>query len=200
MHGYASSPQEWLPFSKTIVVPLSRRFVFPRGPETTTPPDGPTGGRAWWRLDLASYPRWAGQEGAYRIRRTHARRGWASPRRACNCSSEFLDDWLGYRREDSIVGGFSQGAMVASELAFRSREPLRALVLLSGTPVDEQSWLQGMRFRRGLPVFIAHGRQDDVLPFRGAERLQQTMREMGLQVTWYRSTAGTRRRRKSSPR
>ena len=95
-----------------------------------------------------------------------------------------LYDRLGYRREDLIVGGFSQGAMVASELAFRSREPLRALVLLSGTPVDEQSWLQGMRFRRGLPVFIAHGRQDDVLPFRGAERLQQTMREIGLQVTW----------------
>src|SRR5690349_234460 len=54
MHGYASSPQEWLPFSKTIVIPLSGRFVFPQGPEPTTPPDGPTSGRAWWRLDLAS--------------------------------------------------------------------------------------------------------------------------------------------------
>jgi phospholipase/carboxylesterase len=184
MHGYASSPQAWLPFASTILVPLSRRFVFPRGPEITTPPDGPEGGRAWWRLDLASYPK-MGRTGRGLSDLSRSRpEGLGLAAKGVQLLCTDLYDRLGYHREDLIVGGFSQGAMVAAELAFRSREPLRALVLLSGTPVDEQSWLQGMRFRRGLPVFIAHGRQDDVLPFRGAERLQQTMREIGLQVTW----------------
>lgn len=184
MHGYASSPQEWLPFSETIVIPLSRRFVFPQAPGTTTPPDGPTSGRAWWRLDLASYPK-MGRASRGLSDLSHSRpEGLHLAAKGVQLLCTDLYDRLGYRREDLIVGGFSQGAMVASELAFRSREPLRALVLLSGTPVDQRSWLQGMRVRRGLPVFIAHGRQDDVLPFQGAARLQQTMREAGLQVTW----------------
>ena len=95
-----------------------------------------------------------------------------------------LRERLGHRAGRVILGGFSQGAMIVAELAFRSAEPLEAIVLLSGTPVDEESWLQGMRLRRGLPVFISHGRHDDVLPFSGSARLQQTMRDAGLQVTW----------------
>src|SRR5690349_19326537 len=55
LHGYGSSPQEWLPFTKTIHLPNGSFFIFPEGPGRTVPPDGPLGGRAWWRLDLASY-------------------------------------------------------------------------------------------------------------------------------------------------
>src|SRR5262245_30535634 len=55
LHGYGSRPEEWLPFTKTIQIPNTRLFVFPQGIEETIPPDGPRGGRAWWRLDLASY-------------------------------------------------------------------------------------------------------------------------------------------------
>jgi hypothetical protein len=55
LHGYGSKPQEWIPFTKTIRIPTSKFFVFPEGIEQTIPPDGPVGGRAWWRLDLASY-------------------------------------------------------------------------------------------------------------------------------------------------
>lgn len=183
IHGYASSPQEWLPYSHTIQVAPGRRFVFPRGPEMTTPPDGPAGGRAWWRLDLASYRTRGGESVLSDLSRSRPE-GLGRAAKGVQLLFADLYDRLGYRREELILGGFSQGAMVASELAFRSSEPLQALVLLSGTPVDEESWRQGMRFRRGLPVFIAHGRQDDVLPFRGAERLQQTMRESGLRVTW----------------
>jgi phospholipase/carboxylesterase len=61
---------------------------------------------------------------------------------------------------------------------------LHALILLSGTFVDEASWTQAMPARRGLPVFIAHGRQDDVLRFDTASRLAEAMRRAGLQVTW----------------
>jgi phospholipase/carboxylesterase len=34
-------------------------------------------------------------------------------------------------------------------------------------------------------VFISHGRRDDILPFAAADRLQQTLRQAGLRVTWY---------------
>ena len=83
-----------------------------------------------------------------------------------------------------MLGGFSQGAMVSAEIAFRSDTPLKALILLSPTVVDEPSWRDGIPLRRGLPVFIAHGRQDEVLPFSASARLAETLRTAGLNVTW----------------
>jgi phospholipase/carboxylesterase len=74
--------------------------------------------------------------------------------------------------------------MLSAEIAFRSDEPLRALVLLSPTIVDEASWRSGFASRKGLPVFLAHGRQDPILPFASSARLAQALSEAGLRVTW----------------
>ena len=43
---------------------------------------------------------------------------------------------------------------------------------------------RGHARRKGLPVFIAHGRQDQALPFAVAARLERRLREAGLVVTW----------------
>jgi phospholipase/carboxylesterase len=83
-----------------------------------------------------------------------------------------------------VLGGFSQGAMVASEVAFRSDTPLAGLVLLSGTVVDEASWRANYARRRGLPVFVAHGRRDGVLPYAASDRMRQDLQTAGLDVTW----------------
>jgi phospholipase/carboxylesterase len=75
--------------------------------------------------------------------------------------------------------------MVAGDLAFTTSDDIAALVLLSGTPVDEALWRQGLARRRGLPVFISHGRADRTLPFASAERLQRELGAAGLKVTWF---------------
>ena len=84
-----------------------------------------------------------------------------------------------------ILGGFSQGARVASQVAFLSDEPLRALVLLSGALVDETLWNANYARRKGLHVFIAHGRSDPILSFAVADRMHSEMKAAGLQVTWF---------------
>ena len=83
-----------------------------------------------------------------------------------------------------VLGGFSQGAIVSCEVAFGSDVPLAALVLLSGTPVDTTGWRNQMSRRKGLPVFMAHGRKDDILPFDLAERLRADLVAAGLDVTF----------------
>ena len=83
-----------------------------------------------------------------------------------------------------VLGGFSQGAMVASEVAFRSDTPIAGLVLLSGTVVDEASWRASYARRRGLPVFVAHGLRDEVLPYAASDRMRQDLHAAGLDVTW----------------
>jgi phospholipase/carboxylesterase len=179
LHGYGSSPEKWAPFTRTIWLPPGGRFVFPRGPETTVPPDGPPDGRAWWRLDLAA----------------HIPPGSSLPdlsatsppgiRNAGDRVRRLLDDLQSRAEPALVLGGFSQGAMVASQVAFTSDAPLRALVLLSGTTVDEAAWVPGLSRRRGLRVFLSHGRSDHVLPFDMAERFRARLESAGLRVTWF---------------
>jgi phospholipase/carboxylesterase len=179
LHGYGSSAEQWAPFTKTISWPERGRFVFPQAPDFTFPPDGPPDGRAWWRLDLASH-----------IPPGHSIPDLsASQPPGIKTAASLVEDLLG-RLEQSpggpiVLGGYSQGAMVASEVAFRSDTPIRALVLLSGTMVDEASWERNFSRRRELPVFIAHGRADTILPFAVADRFRLKLEAAGVKVTWH---------------
>ena len=179
LHGYGSSENDWAPFAKTIALAPGARFIFPRGPESARRSDGAPAGRAWWHLDLStdmhkgvlgadlSAKKPAGIErAAQAVRALLARRG----NRAA---------------QPFILGGFSQGAMVAAEVAFLSDEPLRALVLLSGTIVDQKLWSANYARRKGLHVFISHGRADPTLSFAVADRMRGEMTDAGILVTWF---------------
>jgi phospholipase/carboxylesterase len=178
LHGYGSNAEDWEPFTTTLAAPVHTRFVFPEAPETTAPPDGPIGGRAWWRLDLED----------------HIGRGTRLPDLSAthplgmDASAALVHTLLhdlSWRPGGAVVlGGFSQGAMVASDLAFTTSDDIAALVLLSGTPVDESTWRRGFARRRGLRVFVSHGRADAILPFAAAERFQRELADAGLAVTW----------------
>ena len=177
LHGYASSPQQWLPFVATIQRPSDTRLIFPEGPDVR--PDGR--GRGWWPLDLASHRDSTGLPDLSRTRPA----GLAAAAARVQTLLEEITAGAGGRQGDLLLGGFSQGGMVSAEIAFRSDTPLKALILLSPTVIDEPSWRDGIPLRRGLPVFIAHGRQDEVLPFSTSARLAETLRTAGLEVTWF---------------
>jgi phospholipase/carboxylesterase len=179
LHGYCSSEKDWVPFVKSIRLPRGTRFVFPRGPETAKRTDGGPAGRAWWRLDLAADVREKGT-GADLSEEKPAGIG-----QAARAVRALLARQGNRTARPFILGGFSQGAMVASEVAFRSDEPLRGLVLLSGSPVDEASWKANFARRKGLHVFIAHGRADPTLSFEAADRMQREMAAAGIEVTWF---------------
>lgn len=176
LHGFSSAPGEWLPFTTTVRPGSERRFVFPEGPLR-----GAGGhGRAWWRLDLASHLDTAGLPDLTRTRPE----GLATASGRVRTLLGEVTTRLGSPPGDVILGGFSQGGMVSAEVAFRSDVPLRALILLSPTIIDEPSWRTGLAARRGLPIFVAHGRTDRVLAFAQTERFVTTMREAGLEVMW----------------
>jgi phospholipase/carboxylesterase len=179
LHGFGSSAERWMPFTRTIRWPAQGRFVFPQGPDVMVRTDPGQGGRAWWPLDIASYV----AAGTAAADLSGARPEGLKV--AASLVEDRLDDRRTVPRGPVVLGGFSQGAMVASEVAFRSGTPLSALVILSGTIVDERSWESHFQERRGLPVFVAHGRQDETLPFETANRLRQKLEAAGLQVTWF---------------
>ena len=178
LHGYASSAEHWIPYSQTIALPPNGRFLFPQAPETTQRTDGSSDGRAWWELDLEAHLR-PGGDGI-----DLSRDDPEGLKQAAQKVRSLLSIEGNSKRHPFILGGFSQGAMVACQIAFLSDEPLRALVILSGTPVNEKIWRIEMGRRQGLPVFMSHGNKDTILPFDLAECLKAEMVAAGMSVTF----------------
>ena len=176
LHGFGSAPAEWLQFAAAIRPVRGRRFVFPEAPGP-----GPSGiGLGWWPLDLASHLDNTGLPDLSRVRPA----GLADASARVRSLIAEVEARLASPRGTTILGGFSQGGMVSAEIAFRGDTPLKALVLLSPTTVDEANWRTGMSARRGLPVFLAHGRRDPVLSFTASQRLAGLLRDAGMIVTW----------------
>jgi phospholipase/carboxylesterase len=178
LHGYGSSAEQWSPFTQTIRLPPKGRFVFPQAPDVTSPPDGPSSGRAWWRLELAAHIPPGGtlpDLSATRPPGLHI---------AAALVTDLLESLERSPGRPLLVGGYSQGAMVASEVAFRTDARIDALVLLSGTLVDEPSWERAFQRRRELPVFMSHGRSDSILSFAIADRFRSKLQAAGVRVTW----------------
>jgi len=79
-----------------------------------------------------------------------------------------------------ILGGFSQGAMVALEAVLKAPKMPRGLFILSGNLVDEAGVKKCVAARSGLPFFQSHGRQDPILGYEGAVRLEKVLVGAGL--------------------
>lgn len=171
LHGYGSRAEDWLQFEGKIQVPAQTRVMFPQGPLRS-----PTGQRGWWWLHLEGYmPR----DGAGLPDLS------SSSPAGIEVASQLVRNLLKDVHDPIVLGGFSQGAMLSAEIAFQTDQKLAGLILLSGTPVNEEAWVARIPGRRRLPIFIAHGRQDGVLSFAAMERFQARSRAAGLDVTWF---------------
>lgn len=171
LHGYGGTAENWLQFVGHIQPPGNARLIFPQGPLR-----GPgTGMRGWWWLDIHGHIPPGQQMADFSI---------ANPG-GIKVASRLLRNYLDEVPGPIVLGGFSQGAMLSGEIAFQSDQELAAVVLLGGTTVNEAAWVERFPGRRRLSIFIAHGRQDGVLPFAIAERFAGKLKNAGLNVTWF---------------
>ena len=170
LHGYGGTAENWLQFVGHLQPPANARLVFPHGPLR-----GPVRGmRGWWWLDIHGHIPRGQQMADFSI---------ANPA-GIKVASRLVRNYLADIEGPIVLGGFSQGAMLSGEIAFQTDQELAALVLLGGTTVNEAAWVERFPGRRRLPIFIAHGRQDSVLPFAIAERFAGKLKAAGLDVTW----------------
>lgn len=79
-------------------------------------------------------------------------------------------------RDRVYLGGFSQGAVVATNLAMQWPQLVHKLFILSGTMINGSNWQQWVANMREIPTLQSHGRQDMILPFAKAEALNQLFR------------------------
>ncbi len=75
------------------------------------------------------------------------------------------------------LGGFSQGAMLATEVTLRSKEKPAGLVLLSGALVNASEWKVMAKEMPGFKYYQSHGNRDTVLKHEGALKLNTLFSE-----------------------
>jgi len=85
-----------------------------------------------------------------------------------------------------VLAGFSQGGNVALNCALRYPERLAgALILSSYLGLKEQLAAQASAANRALPIFLAHGTQDDIVPLALANASRATLVNLGYAVEWH---------------
>jgi phospholipase/carboxylesterase len=173
IHGYGMRPEDLAPFTHSMGVPLL--FLLPQGPVAAA-----AGGFGWWvssveEAGLTVSP-------APRDLADHEPPGLEAARPRLQEYLAAAAAQFGPRR--LVLGGFSQGGMLALDLVLRGGAPAEALVLLSASRIASRHWEAHQARLRGLPVFLSHGRADPDLAFPAGEALRDFLAGAGARVEW----------------
>jgi phospholipase/carboxylesterase len=187
LHGFGAPGDDLVSRADVLTVPTGTRFVFPEGPLSLS--FGPGDARAWWLIDMARIA--ADQaEGRVRDLSQDIPKGLAPARATMLAFLKEVEHKFGADPRKTILGGFSQGAMLSCDLMLRTAQHYAGLIQLSGTLLATQEWAPLLQKRKNLPVFQSHGMQDEILPYVGAERLRATLIHAGLSVEWHSFRGG----------
>jgi len=182
LHGFGAPGDDLVSLADVLNVPAGTRFVFPEGPLSLS--FGPMDARAWWLIDMA---RMQADRMAGRVRdlSQDIPKGLAPARETMLTFIKEVERQFGADPRTTLLGGFSQGAMLSCDVMLRTAQPYAGLIQLSGTLLATQEWIPLLQKRKGLPVFQSHGTQDEILPYVGAERLRDALKHGGLAVEWH---------------
>lgn len=189
-HGFGAPGEDLVPLFRQLAVPREVRFAFPAAPLDLGATLGPAyrGGRAWWMIDPKSLEE--AQRGIRRDRSHVVPEGLAEARTMVTALLGELGGLLGATPEKTILGGFSQGAMVSLDVALRLPHRLAGLCLMSGSIVAVDEWQPLFATLKGVPIVQSHGRSDPLLPFDIAEKLRDLLRDAGADVRWVEFSGG----------
>jgi phospholipase/carboxylesterase len=179
MHGFGAPGDDLVPLARVLDVPREVRFAFPEAPLDLGPEA--MNGRAWWWIDMMRV-QVAAMRGETIDRSQDVPEGLAEARASVIAMLAEVERALA--PSHVTLGGFSQGAMLACDVALHTDVPLAGLAMLSGTLLSEPEWTRLAPKRRGLRAVVSHGQSDPILPFAGAERLRDVLARAGLDVTW----------------
>lgn len=179
-HGYGAPGDDLVPLARATDAGRTRWF-FPEAPLALDLEYG-SDARAWWPVDMLRLQMELGR----------GRRSWdpaTTPEgmldardKLIACLRSLIEE-QGLDPARTILGGFSQGAMIATDVVLTSDLGFHNLAILSGSHVSSARWSDALlkRVALGSPggselhVLQSHGRNDLILPFAIAEALQREL-------------------------
>ena len=169
LHGYGADMRDLAPLALELETKRPLSWVFPDAPEKLE-----WGGRAWFPIDVAAFEE-AQRAGAPRDLSKDEPIGLSRAReKVQKLLAELNRPW-----SSLVLMGFSQGAMLAVDLAMRAPQRPAGVAILSGTLVDEKSVKLLAPGRKGLRFFQSHGSVDPILGFPQALALEKALLAAG---------------------
>jgi phospholipase/carboxylesterase len=172
LHGLGADGHDFEPIVPELRLPsdLPLRFVFPHAPTRPVTINGGMVMRAWYDIVTLDAE---GRADADDVRE----------------STAILEALIAREMERGIpadkivIAGFSMGGAIAIHTALHTQHALAGLMALS-TYLPLPGEVEGSSGSRDLPVFMAHGSFDPMLPMQWGQLSAQKLEETGFSVEW----------------
>jgi phospholipase/carboxylesterase len=171
LHGLGADGHDFEPIVPELQLAKPVRFVFPHAPIRPVTINQGMRMRAWY--DIFQFG--GGPEDDAGVR--------ASQKLVSEIVSS--EGQRGIKPSQIILAGFSQGGAIVLQTALRYPERLAGVMALStylplaGTVEKEIS-----AANKDVPIFMAHGKFDDIIPIDRARRSKEILEKLGYPVTW----------------
>lgn len=156
-------------------------FVFPGAPIELDPLYD---ARAWWMIDMEKIQQLM-MSGETREMKSSSPE--LLPERRADLTKVIDHCRVNYNLPAAkiVIGGFSQGAMLSTEVALHYNESLGGLVIWSGSFINETIWSEKIKSHSGLNIVQSHGRVDPILPMIASEELRDAFVEAGHKIRFH---------------
>lgn len=171
MHGLGADGHDFEPIVPELGMPAapSARFIFPHAPVQPVTINGGARMRAWYDVTGDGRPDAAG------IRASQTRVEALIARERSR----------GIAPAAIVLAGFSQGGAIALHTGLRHADRLAGILALSTyLPLPDTLEQEASQANRDLPIFMAHGTQDPVIPLSWAARSRDHLTSLSYAVDW----------------
>ncbi|MBY0573039.1 MAG: alpha/beta hydrolase [Undibacterium sp.] len=177
MHGLGADANDFVPIVQELDLTgcPALRFVFPNAPMIPVTLNNGYVMRAWY--DIAA----AGTD----ISKREDEAGLIS-------SAEHIarliakENERGIKSDRIILAGFSQGCAMSLQTGLRHPEKLAGILALSGyVPLRHTLAEQRHPTNQGIPIFMAHGSADEVIPIQRAQESRELLLSLGYTIEWH---------------
>lgn len=175
LHGLGADGNDFVPFAQEIDLRSKGdvRWIFPNAPAIPVTINGGYVMRAWYDIFGADIVR---REDDVGLRRSLGQVQALIDR---ECSR-------GIPANRIVLGGFSQGCATTLLAGLRYPERLAGLIGMSGyLPLADTLAKERSPVNADVPIFLAHGRGDTVIPFERAIASRDVLRALGYPVEWH---------------
>lgn len=173
LHGFGADSSDLYPLAAEMDAAGRYTWHFPQAPYRIRY-RGTAFGSAWFPRNDTEIA--AALEGSY-----FNRLEGMDPEGLRRAGAEVLElvDSLGVDFDSVVLGGFSQGAMVAVEASVQAGRRPADLLLFSGAVIAAERWRAALSGSPPFEFFQSHGTADPILPFDGARRLLSLLEDAG---------------------
>lgn len=186
-HGFGASGDDLVDIGAMLmdeseVIAAKFRFIFPEAP-IDLGPMGMPGGRAWWPINMAQLAE-INQTQDYSELTRISPPGMPEATSLLAAALQEMRSVYGVEEDSIVLGGFSQGAMISTQLTLSTGFRPALLALFSGTLLCRDEWTRLAIAHRHCSVLQSHGFEDPILPFGAATELSRILADAGFEVDY----------------